>query len=90
LVFLECGGENLAATFSPELVDLTIYVIDVTAGDKISRTGGPAITKFDLLVINKTDLALYVNADFNVMERYTRKMPATKLLFLGISKGNRD
>lgn len=74
VVFLESGGDNLAATFSPELVDLTIYVIDVAAGDKIPRKGGPGITKSDLLVINKTDLAPYVGADLNVMERDTRRM----------------
>ncbi|MBH8573954.1 urease accessory protein UreG [Nostocaceae cyanobacterium CENA369] len=74
LVFLESGGDNLAATFSPELVDLTIYVIDVAAGDKIPRKGGPGITKSDLLVINKTDLAPYVGADLSVMERDAKKM----------------
>ena len=74
VVFLESGGDNLAATFSPELVDLTIYVIDVAAGDKIPRKGGPGITKSDLLVINKTDLAPYVGADLKVMERDTKKM----------------
>ncbi|MEE6161486.1 urease accessory protein UreG [Cylindrospermopsis raciborskii DSH] len=74
VVFLESGGDNLAATFSPELVDLTIYVIDVAAGDKIPRKGGPGITKSDLLVINKTDLAPYVGADLNVMERDTKIM----------------
>ncbi|BAY39901.1 urease accessory protein G [Nostoc sp. NIES-2111] len=78
LVFLESGGDNLAATFSPELVDLTIYVIDVAAGDKIPRKGGPGITKSDLLVINKTDLAPYVGADLNVMERDAKKMRANK------------
>ncbi|MFM6307394.1 MAG: urease accessory protein UreG [Dolichospermum sp.] len=78
LVFLESGGDNLAATFSPELVDLTIYVIDVAAGDKIPRKGGPGITKSDLLVINKTDLAPYVGADLNVMERDTKKMRVDK------------
>ena len=78
LVFLESGGDNLAATFSPELVDLTIYVIDVAAGDKIPRKGGPGITKSDLLVINKTDLALYVGADLNVMERDAKKMRGHK------------
>jgi urease accessory protein len=78
LVFLESGGDNLAATFSPELVDLTIYVIDVAAGDKIPRKGGPGITKSDLLVINKTDLAPYVGADLNVMERDTKKMRGDK------------
>jgi len=74
LVFLESGGDNLAATFSPELVDLTIYVIDVAAGDKIPRKGGPGITKSDLLVINKTDLAPLVGADPSVMERDTKRM----------------
>jgi len=74
VVFLESGGDNLAATFSPELVDLTIYVIDVAAGDKIPRKGGPGITKSDLLVINKTDLAPYVGADLNVMEQDTKRM----------------
>lgn len=74
LVFVESGGDNLAATFSPELVDLTIYVIDVAAGDKIPRKGGPGITKSDLLVINKTDLAPYVGADLGVMERDSKKM----------------
>ncbi|MFO5441204.1 MAG: urease accessory protein UreG [Dolichospermum sp.] len=78
LVFLESGGDNLAATFSPELVDLTIYVIDVAAGDKIPRNGGPGITKSDLLVINKTDLAPYVGADLNVMERDAKKMRGDK------------
>ena len=74
LVFVESGGDNLAATFSPELVDLTLYVIDVAAGDKIPRKGGPGITKSDLLVINKIDLAPQVGADLIVMERDTRKM----------------
>jgi urease accessory protein len=74
LVFLESGGDNLAATFSPELVDLTIYVIDVAAGDKIPRKGGPGITKSDLLVINKIDLAPLVGADLKVMERDAKKM----------------
>ncbi len=78
LVFLESGGDNLAATFSPELVDLTIYVIDVAAGDKIPRKGGPGITKSDLLVINKIDLAPYVGADLGVMERDTKKMRGDK------------
>ncbi|MBW4640148.1 MAG: urease accessory protein UreG [Gloeocapsa sp. UFS-A4-WI-NPMV-4B04] len=78
LVFLESGGDNLAATFSPELVDLTIYVIDVAAGDKIPRKGGPGITKSDLLVINKTDLAPFVGADLNVMERDAKKMRGDK------------
>ncbi len=74
LVFVESGGDNLAATFSPELVDLTIYVIDVAAGDKIPRKGGPGITKSDLLVINKIDLASQVGADLKVMERDAKKM----------------
>jgi urease accessory protein len=78
LVFLESGGDNLAATFSPELVDLTLYVIDVAAGDKIPRKGGPGITKSDLLVINKIDLAPFVGADLGVMERDARKMRGDK------------
>lgn len=78
IVFLESGGDNLAATFSPELVDLTIYVIDVAAGDKIPRKGGPGITKSDLLVINKTDLAPFVGADLSVMERDAKKMRGNK------------
>ncbi|MBP0019618.1 MAG: urease accessory protein UreG [Cyanobacteria bacterium SBLK] len=73
-VFIESGGDNLAATFSPELVDLTIYVIDVAAGDKIPRKGGPGITKSDLLAINKIDLAPLVGADLQVMERDAKKM----------------
>jgi urease accessory protein len=78
LVFLESGGDNLAATFSPELVDLTIYVIDVAAGDKIPRKGGPGITKSDLLVINKIDLAPQVGADLGVMDRDAKKMRGDK------------
>lgn len=78
LVFVESGGDNLASTFSPELVDLTIYVIDVAAGDKIPRKGGPGITKSDLLVINKIDLAPQVGADLGVMERDTHKMRGDK------------
>jgi urease accessory protein len=74
VVFVESGGDNLAATFSPELSDLTIYVIDVAAGEKIPRKGGPGITKSDLFVINKTDLAPYVGADLGVMETDTRRM----------------
>ena len=74
LILLESGGDNLAATFSPELADLTIYVIDVAAGDKIPRKGGPGITKSDLLVINKTDLAPHVGASLEVMDRDARKM----------------
>jgi urease accessory protein len=74
LVMVESGGDNLAATFSPELSDLTLYVIDVAAGDKIPRKGGPGITKSDLLIINKIDLAPYVGASLEVMERDARKM----------------
>ncbi len=74
VVFVESGGDNLAATFSPELVDVTIYVIDVAGGDKIPRKGGPGITKSDLLVINKTDLAPYVGASLEVMDRDSKKM----------------
>lgn len=78
IVFLESGGDNLAATFSPELVDLTLYVIDVAAGDKIPRKGGPGITKSDLLVINKIDLAPFVGADLTIMERDAKKMRGEK------------
>jgi urease accessory protein len=74
LMLIESGGDNLAATFSPELADLTIYVIDVAAGDKIPRKGGPGITRSDLLVINKTDLAPLVGADLGVMDRDARRM----------------
>src|SRR5580698_3056971 len=74
LILVESGGDNLAATFSPELVDLTIYVIDVSGGEKIPRKGGPGITRSDLLVINKTDLAPFVGANLNVMEADTKKM----------------
>lgn len=78
LMFVESGGDNLAATFSPELVDLAIYVIDVAAGDKIPRKGGPGITKSDLLVINKIDLASLVGADLSIMERDAKKMRGDK------------
>jgi urease accessory protein len=74
IVLVESGGDNLAATFSPELADLTLYVIDVAAGDKIPRKGGPGITKSDLLVINKIDLAPHVGASLEVMDRDARKM----------------
>jgi urease accessory protein len=74
LIFVESGGDNLAATFSPELSDLTLYVIDVAAGDKIPRKGGPGITKSDLLIINKIDLAPMVGASLEVMDRDARKM----------------
>ena len=78
LVLVESGGDNLAASFSPELVDLCIYVIDVAAGDKIPRKGGPGITRSDLLVINKIDLAPLVGADLAVMERDTQRMRAER------------
>jgi urease accessory protein len=78
LIFVESGGDNLAATFSPELVDATIYVIDVAGGDKIPRKGGPGITKSDLLVINKIDLAPYVGASLEVMDRDARQMRGAK------------
>jgi urease accessory protein len=74
LVLVESGGDNLSATFSPELSDLTLYVIDVSAGDKIPRKGGPGITKSDLLIINKTDLAPHVGASLEVMDRDAKKM----------------
>ncbi|MBT0959137.1 urease accessory protein UreG [Alphaproteobacteria bacterium KMM 3653] len=74
VVLIESGGDNLSATFSPELADLTVYVIDVAAGEEIPRKGGPAITKSDILVINKTDLAPYVGASLEVMERDAKKM----------------
>ena len=74
LILIESGGDNLAATFSPELADLTLYVIDVAAGDKIPRKGGPGITRSDLLVINKIDLAPLVGADLDVMERDAKRM----------------
>jgi urease accessory protein len=77
VVFVESGGDNLAATFSPELSDLTIYVIDVAAGEKIPRKGGPGITKSDLFIINKTDLAPYVGADLGVMHADTTRMRTT-------------
>jgi urease accessory protein len=78
ILFIESGGDNLAATFSPELADLTIYVIDVSAGDKIPRKGGPGITRSDLLVINKTDLAPLVGADLSVMDRDARRMRGSR------------
>ncbi len=78
IVLIESGGDNLSATFSPELADLTIYVIDVAAGEEIPRKGGPAITRSDVLVINKTDLAPYVGADLSVMDRDARKMRGTR------------
>ena len=78
IVLIESGGDNLSATFSPELADLTIYVIDVAAGEEIPRKGGPAITKSDILVINKTDLAPHVGASLEVMERDATRMRAGK------------
>lgn len=78
ILFLESGGDNLAASFSPELVDASIYVIDVGGGDKVPRKGGPGITRSDLLVINKTDLAPYVGADLKVMDRDSRMMRGQK------------
>ncbi len=81
IIFVESGGDNLAATFSPELVDSHIYVIDVAEGDKIPRKGGPGITKSPLLIINKIDLAPYVGADLGVMDRDSRKMRGAKPFF---------
>src|SRR5216117_4530918 len=78
LVFLESGGDNLAASFSPELVDASVYVIDVSGGDKIPRKGGPGVTRSDLLVINKTDLAPHVAADLSVMDRDSKLMRGSK------------
>jgi len=89
IVFVESGGDNLSATFSPELSDLTIYVIDVSAGDKIPRKGGPGITKSDLLVINKIDLAPYVGASLEVMARDAKKMRAEKpFVFSNLKTGD--
>jgi urease accessory protein len=88
LCFVESGGDNLAATFSPELADLTIYVIDVAAGDKISRKGGPGITRSDLLVINKIDLAPLVGANLQVMELDARRMRTTRpFIFSNLKSG---
>ncbi len=88
LVFVESGGDNLSATFSPELSDLTLYVIDVSAGDKIPRKGGPGITRSDLLLINKTDLAPGVGASLQVMERDARKMRRDKpFVFTNLKTG---
>jgi urease accessory protein len=89
LIFIESGGDNLAATFSPELADITIYVIDVAAGDKIPRKGGPGITRSDLLVINKIDLAPLVEASLEVMERDAKKMRATRPFVFTNLKQNR-
>ena len=88
VVFIESGGDNLAATFSPELADITIYVIDVSAGDKIPRKGGPGITRSDLLVINKIDLAPRVGASLDVMERDARRMRGARpFLFAELKAG---
>ncbi len=89
IVFIESGGDNLAATFSPELSDLTIYVIDVAGGEKIPRKGGPGITKSDLLVVNKIDLAPYVGADLDIMESDTKRMrPNKPFVMANIKHGN--
>ena len=89
LVLIESGGDNLSVTFSPELADLTIYVIDVCAGDKIPRKGGPGVTKSDLLVINKTDLAPMVNASLEVMERDSKKMRQERpFVFTNLMRGD--
>ncbi len=89
IVFIESGGDNLAATFSPELSDLTIYVIDVAAGDKIPRKGGPGITRSDLLVINKIDLAPYVGASLEVMDADAKKMRGERpFVFTNLKTGH--
>ncbi|ARE41555.1 Urease accessory protein UreG [Rhodovulum sp. P5] len=88
VVLVESGGDNLSATFSPELADITLYVIDVAAGEEIPRKGGPAITKSDLLIINKTDLAPYVGADLSVMERDAKRMRGTgQTIFAALRHG---
>jgi urease accessory protein len=88
VILIESGGDNLAATFSPELADLTIYVIDVSAGDKIPRKGGPGITRSDLLVINKIDLAPFVGASLDVMDRDSRRMRGERpFVFANIRAG---
>jgi urease accessory protein len=89
VIFVESGGDNLAATFSPELADITIYVIDVAAGDKIPRKGGPGITRSDLLVINKIDLAPLVGASLEVMDRDARKMRGTRPFYFTNLKENK-
>ena len=88
IIFVESGGDNLSATFSPELSDYTIYVIDVSAGDKIPRKGGPGITKSDLLVINKIDLAPHVGADLSIMDRDAKKMRGLKPFIFSNLKNN--
>ena len=88
LLFIESGGDNLSATFSPELVDATIFVIDVSEGDKIPRKGGPGITRSDLMIINKIDLAPYVGASLEVMERDSKKMRGDRpFIFTNIRSG---
>ncbi len=88
LCFVESGGDNLAATFSPELADLTVYVIDVAAGEKIPRKGGPGITRSDLLVINKIDLAPIVGANLEIMEADARRMRGTRpFIFSNLKSG---
>ena len=89
IIFIESGGDNLAATFSPELADITLYVIDVAAGDKIPRKGGPGITRSDLLIINKTDLAPLVGASLDVMDRDAKKMRGERpFLFTNLKAGD--
>ncbi|HET7694683.1 MAG TPA: urease accessory protein UreG [Vicinamibacterales bacterium] len=88
IVFLESGGDNLAAAFSPELVDVSIYVVDVAGGDKVPRKGGPGVTRSDLLIVNKIDLAPYVGADLSVMERDARAVRSGKpVLFTNLKTG---
>ena len=88
LIFIESGGDNLSATFSPELADITIYVIDVASGEKIPRKGGPGITKADLLVINKIDLAPYVGANLDIMDSDTKRMrPNSPYVFSNLHEG---
>jgi urease accessory protein len=88
ILFLESGGDNLAASFSPELVDVSIYVVDVAGGDKVPRKGGPGVTRSDLLVINKTDLAPYVGADLSVMDRDAKAIRQDKpIVFTNLKSG---
>lgn len=89
IVFLESGGDNLAAAFSPELVDVSIYVVDVAGGDKVPRKGGPGVTRSDLLIVNKTDLAPHVGADLSVMDRDARAIRQGKpILFTNLKTGD--
>jgi urease accessory protein len=89
IVFLESGGDNLAAAFSPELVDVSIYVVDVAGGDKVPRKGGPGVTRSDLLIVNKTDLAPHVGADLSVMDRDARALRQGKpILFTNLKTGD--